>query len=193
MEEKIKTGKFVMPGDFLGTAEEFIPGPGAYEEGGKIYSSVTGIATLDTTHKQASVSSNVPEPPVLKKGDIVIGLVEDVREQSADVQIVMSRGHEDRALPLPDYGTIHISQTSSSYVRQLSSEFKVGDIVRAKVLDVKRGPIRLSTSGPDFGVIFATCSNCHSPLELEGNKLRCPNCGNLESRKLAKDYRKGIL
>jgi exosome complex component CSL4 len=193
MEEKIKTGEFVMPGDFLGTAEEFIPGPGAYEEGGKVYSSATGAVLLDTTHKQASVSSNVPEPPVLKKGDIVIGSVEDVREQSANVQIAMSRGNEGRALPLPDYGTIHISQTRGSYVRQLSTEFKVGDIVRAKVLDVAREPIRLSTSDSDLGVIFAACSNCRSPLELEGNKLRCPNCGNLESRKLAKDYRTGVL
>lgn len=42
-----KNGEFVLPGDLLGVSEEFIPGYGAYEDGGKVYSSIAGIAKLD--------------------------------------------------------------------------------------------------------------------------------------------------
>ncbi|KXB02756.1 RNA-binding protein, partial [candidate division MSBL1 archaeon SCGC-AAA261F19] len=32
MEKQVNTGDFVVPGDFLAIAEEFVPGTGAYEE-----------------------------------------------------------------------------------------------------------------------------------------------------------------
>jgi exosome complex component CSL4 len=71
--------------------------------------------------------------------------------------------------------------------------FRAGDIVRAKVIGVQREPIQLSTVGRDLGVLVALCSRCRTVLNREGNRLRCPECGSLESRKLTNDYRQGVL
>ncbi len=190
---EIRTGDFVVPGDFLATAEEFVPGDGAYEEEGKIYAASTGVVLVDARVKRISVFSRAQGPPTLKRDDVVVGRIEEVREQSANVFIGVLRGREDRELPLPNSGMIHISQTHTGYVKDLSSQFKAGDIVRARVLNAGREPVQLTTAGDELGVMVASCSRCRAPLEREGTKLRCPNCGNVEFRKLAKDYRQGVL
>ena len=190
---EVKTGDFVVPGDFLATAEEFVPGDGAYEEGGKIYSSSTGVVLVDVQTKHISVFSRIAGPPALKRGDVVVGRVEEVRDQTANVYIGVLRGREDRELPLPNMGTVHVSQVHTGYVKEMRRQFKPGDIVRARVLNARREPVQLSTAGDDLGVIVAACSRCRVPLEREDSKLRCPECGNVEFRKLASDYRQGAL
>ena len=190
---EIKTGDFVVPGDFLATAEEFVPSDGAYEDDGKIYSACTGVVLVDVQTKHISVLSRTSGPPKLKRGDTVIGRVEDVREQSANVYIGVLKGREKRELPLPNMGTIHISQVRTGYARDMSHQFKSGDIVRARVLDARREPVQLSTAAADLGVIVASCSRCRAPLKLEDSKLLCSECGNVEFRKLASDYRQGAL
>jgi len=193
MVEEIKTGDFVIPGDFLATAEEFVPGDGAYEEEGNIYSSCTGVVLVDIRTKRISVFPKTPTPPTMKRGDTVIVRVDEVREQLARVDIGVLKGHEDRQLPLPDAGTIHVSQVRDSYVKDLSNEFKAGDVVRAKVLNAQRSPIQLSTVGDDLGVIVAFCSKCKAPLDIDGSRLKCSECGNIEFRKIASNYRQGVL
>ncbi|MBC7218641.1 MAG: exosome complex RNA-binding protein Csl4 [Hadesarchaea archaeon] len=190
---EVSTGDFVVPGDFLATAEEFVPGNGAYEENGKIYAANTGVVLVDARTKHISVFSRTAGVPTLKRGDIIIGRIEEVRDQNATVVIGSLRGREDRALPPPNLGSIHISQTDAGYVKDLSREFRVGDIVRAKVINANREPVQLSTVGEDLGVIVAFCSRCRTPLTRQGKKLVCESCGNVEFRKMANDYRKGVL
>lgn len=193
MNREIKTGDFVIPGDFLSTAEEFIPGEGAYEEDGEIYSSSTGVVLMDDREKKISVHQKTNKPPSPKEGDVVIGLVERVKGQMVNVSVGILRGREDRQLPSSGDSIIHISKVSDDYVEDLSKEFKPGDIVRAKVLSTNRGSMRLSTVGDGFGVLVALCSNCRTVLDKKDSKLKCSNCGNIENRKIPKDYRKGIL
>jgi exosome complex component CSL4 len=90
-------------------------------------------------------------------------------------------------------GTVHVSQVHTGYVKEMRHQFKPGDIVRARVLNAQREPIQLSTAGDDLGVIVAACSRCCMSLERDGSKLRCPECGNVEFRKLASDYRQGAF
>ncbi len=189
---EIKTGDFVVPGDFLATTEEFVPGDGAYEDIGKIYSSTTGVVLVDARTKHVSVFSRILGPPTLKRGDVVIGRIEEVKDQSANILIGVLRGREDRELHF-NSGTVHISQTHTGYVKELREQFRPGDIIRAKVINARREPVQLATAGEELGVIVARCSQCREPLEREDKKLRCPSCGNVEFRKLANDYRKGVL
>ena len=193
MDEEIKTGDFVVPGDFLAVAEEFVPGEGAYEENGNIYSTCTGVVMLDVRTKKAAVHSNTTSVPVLKVGDIVIGRIDMTREQRANITIGVLRGMEDRQLPLPDLGSIHVSDIRKEYVRDLSEQFVPGGIIRARVIKAGQKPISLSTDTDDLGVIVANCSICRVPLDKEDSGLKCPSCGRIEPRKIASDYRKGIL
>lgn len=191
--EEIKTGSFVVPGTLLSTVEEFLPGEGVYEEGGKVYSSCAGLVLVDLRTRKISVISK-SSPPVPKRGDIVLGKVEELFPQKVEVTIESLRRNENRQLPPPTLGVIHVSQVSRKYVKSLDKKFRVGDIVRAKVEEVGREMIRLSTTEDDLGVILAKCSRCNVPLKVDNlkiGKLRCPLCKEVEFRKLADDYGRG--
>ncbi len=191
--QEIKTGTFVVPGTFLSTVEEFLPGEGVYEEEGKVYSSCAGLVLMDLRTRKISVISR-SSPPVLRKGDIVLGEVEDVQPQRVEVTIESLRRNEERQLPPPKLGIIHVSRVSRRYVRELEKKFRVGDIVRAKVEEVGREMVQLSTVEDDLGVILAKCMRCNVPLvvdNLKMGKLKCPLCKRVEFRKVAEDYGKG--
>ncbi|MFN4133458.1 MAG: exosome complex RNA-binding protein Csl4, partial [Candidatus Hadarchaeales archaeon] len=188
---EVKTGDMVLPGDLLATVEEFVPGEGVYEEDGRIYSGVVGTVLIDMRAKKISVFVGQNAPAVLKIGDIVIGRVDEVKEQFASVFLEAMRGKENRALPAPKTGTIHISRVHMGYVRDLGRFFRPGDIVRAKVVGTQREQVQLTTAERDLGVLVALCSRCRNILKREGGKLICSNCGSVESRKIASDYRQG--
>lgn len=184
-------GDLVVPGTELGYTEEFIPGEGAFEENGVIYAALTGLLKKDMKERKISVAPKVEVPPTPKNDDLVVGSVADVKAQVAIVNVIKLVGKE-RAPAGEVVGTIHISQTKDSYVQYLDRELRPGDIVFAKITNASRTPIQLSTVDRNLGVVKAFCSNCNTPLAHSANRLRCPSCGRIESRKLSTEYGKGI-
>lgn len=193
MKENVETGEFVIPGNFLATTEEFVPEEGVYEEGNGIYSSRTGVTLKDIDSKTISVHPKTDTPPVLEKGDIVIGRVDRVRGQIASVDIGAVRGKEDREIPFSIDAVIHISKVSDDYVDELEDELRPNDIVRAKVLSATKESAELSVVDDSLGVLVGFCSKCRAVLDKEDSKLECPNCGHTTDRKITNDYRQGIL
>jgi len=186
----MESGDFVLPGVELGFSEEFLASKGTYEEEGKIYSAVTGTLDVDTDNREMRVETRTSKIPEPQEGDVVIGRVVDVKQQFAPVKLIRLIG-VPRKLPGSFYGTIHISKVKTSYVQDLSREISAGDIVRAKVINTRRQPLSLSTEDKDMGVIKGYCSRCNVALKLEKNRLRCPKCDKVESRKYALDFGKG--
>lgn len=184
--EEIRTGTFVVPGTFLATVEEFMCGEGTYKEGGKIYSSRAGIVLVDVKGKRISVASK-GGPPELKRGDVVIGVVEETKKQAAMVSVKLLAGSE-KSLPYPTDGIIRISSVRRGFVPRLEGELREGDVVRAKVLEVRNGLIHLTLGEPDLGVILAYCSKCRGILQRAKNRLYCRECGNMETRKISSSY-----
>ncbi|KXA91733.1 hypothetical protein AKJ57_00150 [candidate division MSBL1 archaeon SCGC-AAA259A05] len=193
MNKEVRTGDFVVPGDFLATAEEFVPDEGVYEEENAVYSSRTGIILKDIDSKKISVHPKTESPPVMKEGDIVIGRVDRINRQVANVDIAAVRGMENREIPFTGDSVIHISRISDDYVEDIEDELRPNDIVRARVVEVTKGSVDLSIEDDSLGVLVARCSECRGLLERQDSKLKCPNCGRVSSRKMADDYRKGLL
>lgn len=187
---KIKDN-FVIPGDFIGTSEEFLSRNGTYEDKGNIYAACTGVAKIDTKERSVSVVPQTDTPPVPKVGDIVIGRVSDIKSSVVLVDIARIKGQEDREIATLEQGAIHISNIKDAYVKELGYEFGFRDIVRAKVIDAKT--LRLSTDHKDLGVIKAICSRCRATLRRKGDKLECSGCGRIETRKIADDYGSGMI
>jgi exosome complex component CSL4 len=187
-----ETGEFVLPGDMIGTAEEFISNNNTFKYGGNIYSSATGQVRINNKTRTISVVPKTDIPPMIRNGDVVIGRVNDLRSSVALVEIAMLEGKGEREIVNLQPAAIHVSNVKDSYVKSLDYEFSPFDLVRAKVIDVKA--MRLSTSGNNLGVIKAYCSKCNVSMEKQsnngnkGSKLKCPVCGNIESRKLAGNY-----
>jgi exosome complex component CSL4 len=189
-EEELEKGGFVLPGELVGTTEEFKPGEGTNVSAGDIYSTATGNIIIDRKARVVSVRPRTLTPNILKVGDIIYGKITDVRESGAIVEVAGIEGKEDREIVNVRSGDIHVSNVRDSYVKRLSDEFRPFEIVKARVIDTER--IRLTTAEDSLGVVKAYCSNCKGELVLEGKKLKCPVCNMTETRKISTEYGKGV-
>lgn len=189
-EEK---GKLVLPGDLVGTSEEFTSRDGTYENRGNIYATTAGIVKVNNKNRSVSVIPVTNIPPVLKEGDIVIGRVHNMRESVALVEIAALKGGSDREIVGDLNAAIHVSNVKDAYVKDLNYEFSAFDIVKAKVIDMRS--MRLSTVDKELGVMKAYCGKCRTVLAKDdGNdKLKCPKCERTETRKLSSDYGTGTV
>ncbi|ASJ03040.1 RNA-binding protein [Thermococcus profundus] len=188
-----KDGDVVLPGDYLGVIEEYLPGEGVKEENGELIATRAGKVRIDPERMEIHVEPVTDVPPLPKVGDVVIAQVLEVKPQAVIVQLLTIEGRKDRDIATSKLAGIHVSQVKNGFVEDLSKEFKVGDIVRAKVIANEKSPIQLTTKAPDLGVVYAFCSRCRTPLVRRGNQLVCPKCGNVETRKLSTLYRKLVI
>ena len=176
----------VLPGDQVSTSEELLPGDGTFEEEGIIRASRVGIYMVDEKHKKAVVKPLTSIPVELRRGDIVLASVNSVRSNMIIAEVIHVIG-KNRAISGDTNGTLRVSEISAGYVKDPATEYAPGDIIRAKVTQVKPS-VQLATKDRDLGVIKAVCSRCRHPLSQKGNMLECSNCFNKEKRKTAHDY-----
>src|SRR5438046_4728517 len=177
--------KMVLPGDEIAVAEEFEPGDGTYERNGLVFAATPGVLFLDPENRVARVRAFNP-PAELKIGDIVYGVVDDIRGMMATATILAIHGRT-RQISGESEGTIHISNVSEDYTEDIHDKFRLGDIIRAKVIQVKPS-VQLTTAEATLGVGKASDSVCRGAHELRGRDLYCPRDERTERRKVAADY-----
>ncbi|MCW4022385.1 MAG: exosome complex RNA-binding protein Csl4 [Candidatus Bathyarchaeota archaeon] len=186
-ESERKSGLFVVPGDSLGVIEEFTSGPGTYVEDGVIHSKITGRTLLDMLNREVSVYPLVTSATFPKVGDIVFGMVSDVKSKNAVLDITHVG---DKKISGNFKGMLHISGVSHGYVDNMFNICKAGDIMRARIISTENRSFFLGTTSRELGVIFALCSICGNSLAPGNRGLSCSNCGSIERRKVAPDYGK---
>ncbi len=184
--------ELVFPGDELGVAEQFLPGEGTYEEDGKVYASWIGEAHLDPEEFVAEVYPRTTTPLEIQEGDIIIGRVVSLRKSFASVEVVAEASQPDRDPTNEARGTLHISKISHDYLDQIEDAFRIGDIVRGRVIEAEPS-IQLLTKDDDLGVLLARCPRCRTVMETKGHGLVCPNCDWKSRATLAADYGTGNL
>ena len=184
-QTKAKPGG-VLPGDKLAVSEEFLPGRHTYDDSGLIRALVAGSVVKDTKSMEISVKP-AAEPEIIKVDDWVTGQVEGAQANSANVHIYFHNGK-------PTYkdfsGMLSLRGLSGGgRGARRTTPVKMGDVVRCRVYSLLNGIIHLTIDEPDMGVVAALCGNCGKPL-LGGNATRakCDECGNVEERKLARDF-----
>lgn len=180
------SNKVVLPGEQLSTSEELSPGEGTFEDDGLIKASRVGTYIVDEKHRRAIVKPLTSIPVELKRGDIALAEVRSVRSNMVIAEVIHVIGKK-RSISGDTNGTLRVSEISTGYVKDPSTEYAPGDIIRAKVTQIKPS-IQLATKDKDLGVIKSMCSKCRHPLIRKGNMLECDNCRNKEKRKLANDY-----
>lgn len=184
MKEVKKVG--VLPGDKVAVSEEFLPGMHTYDDSGVIRSLATGSVIKDMKSMEISVKP-AAEPELIRVDDWVTGQVEGSQANSANVHIFFHNGK-------PTYkdfsGMLSLRGLSGGgRGARRTTPVKPGDIVRCRVFSLVNGIIHLNIDEPDMGVVAALCGNCGRPL-LRGSATRakCEECGNVEERKLARDF-----
>jgi exosome complex component CSL4 len=174
--------KLVLPGEYLGAAEEFLPGPGTYEDRGRIYAAVLGSPTVEPRDKSVRVAARNAIPAV-EDDELVYARVDELKAAMA-ICTILSTAENPRAIPGAPEGTVHISKAKEGYTETLSGEFAVGDLILARVIQA-RPSVKLTTAASSLGVVAARCQVCHALLHTSGTELVCPRCGHREHRKLA--------
>jgi exosome complex component CSL4 len=176
-----------VPGEFLGTEEEFAQGEHTFDEDGRIYAGIAGKQSLDKS-RRCSIAPSVKVPHRVSQGSVVYGIIAEIFEPVAIVRLVGVENERGRQV-VPDSAVIHASGIRQGYVKNVRDELRIGDIVKATVSEVRPHGIYLSTKEKSLGVVKAFCTRCRAPLALSGRDLLCGSCGNREYRKLAVPYR----
>ncbi|MEM1513301.1 MAG: exosome complex RNA-binding protein Csl4 [Candidatus Thermoplasmatota archaeon] len=187
----IEEGSIVTPGDRVATTEELLSGEGTYEEGGVIRASIFGKFVMDKERMKAVIKPLTDAPLVLKEGDTVICEIKQIMENIVIAKILHLAGNE-REIAGEKEGAIFISNIDNEFVEDVKSKFRIGDIIRAKIVRVDP-VINFSTKDKHLGVIKAFCSNCRNILIRKNNILECKICGRIEIRKIADDYGSGNI
>ena len=177
--------RIVMPGEELATTEEFLAGEGTFELKGRIFSSYFGEFDLDPEEMVARVR---PINPLvrLKVGETVLAHVTDLKNSMVIANVVRVEGNP-RDVTGETLASIHISKISEGYTEDVWKEFRLGDIIRARVVQAEPS-VQLSTDKPELGVLMALCTKCRKPLVKKDKNLFCENCQRVEHRKTAPDY-----
>lgn len=184
--KEAKSKARVLPGDKLAVSEEFLPGMHTYEDSGVIRALAAGSVAKDTKKLEISVEP-AAQPELIKVDDWVTGQVESSQANSANVHIYFHNGRPT----YKDFSGMLTLRGLSGGGRgaRRTTPVKTGDVVRCRVFSLVNGIIHLTIDEPDMGVVAALCGNCGRPL-LRGSATRakCEECGNVEERKLARDF-----
>jgi len=173
MENKQKN--VVVPGEEIGVIEEYTPFGLTYEYDGRIRSMIVGKVKMDKNERSIEVIGRGLSATFPLENSIVDGVVESSGNAGGIVRIYSINGK----LVSND-----LTGVLRSHERQ-EDLYKLGDIVRARVISLTNKTIWLDISSPDTGVLKTRCSKCGGEVNLvPPNNVKCLNCGNLEKRKL---------
>ncbi len=185
---------FTIPGEYVGTQEEYESGFGTYNEDGEIYSSNTGDLKLDKKQHSAEVRAETQIPKMQNPGTIVLGQVTKASGQIVQLDLAPFDSKKFKFVPHDKSAILHIGNIKDDYIEDVKTQYKVGDLVRAKITDVNAHTVELTTDQGNLGAIKAHCPKCRSAMKKTGrDKVKCPECGKKDTRKTTKDYGKGKL
>lgn len=182
--ENESESKLVYPGTFLCYSEEFIPAENAFEDtDGKVYATAVGVKRESREKRSIGVSTTMTKR-LIKERDLAYARVEDLYEKVALLSIQPA---SKLIASFSNFAYLRISEVKRGFVESFRGYLGIGDLIKARVVEVTPLGIYFSIASPDLGVIKAFCSNCRSELKKHFKKslLYCENCGSEESRKLA--------
>jgi exosome complex component CSL4 len=170
--------KIVIPGEKLGTEEEYLSGKNTFEDDGKIRASNFGKAIFDDNEKEIKIEGKKIE--CLKRNDVVYAKIILVKESMAIVELIKEENNHSITTTK---GQIAVRNISNNYVENPYEYFKIGDIVKAKILEISDNVVELTTKEEGLGVVIAYCTNCRKEMVYSNEKLTCFECNRSEKRK----------
>jgi len=177
---------FTLPGEKVASIEEFEGADGTYESNGVVRASKIGKITYDLKKRVVKVDQKTKSPPLPKAGDTVIGFIDMVPGNMVSMRILYINNVKT------DAGFTAISLMRGGRGRR-GVMFRVGDVVRAKVVSLLNANIHVIFNDESLGVIYTVCHSCGSSVVRVDGEVKCVECSTTEERKLAEDYGKASL
>ena len=192
MHIKKTTGYPTLPGDNIASIEEFDAGKDVYVLDGILRSNGVGTRTYDFK-KRIARTEKVNSPSLPKIGDITIGFIEMLFGSMMSVRILYINGKKS----LSGYSAIasvRVGSLGRERDRRSRPVFRVGDIIRGRVISLLNSSIHIAIDEKEFGVLYTLCFNCSGDtVRVRGNGIKCVECGASEDRKLTDDYGKKTI
>lgn len=173
--------KFVVPGEVLCVAEEYLPLEGVFaDQRGFIKSRFLGQALYNLRMKEVKV---LPLKEIVSLGprDRVIAEVRDVQERIAVAEAFVKL--PETPMKYRRMGVILGRKNDA-----LENIVGIGDIALLNVVNVYRGLVTFDIYSPGCGVMLAMCSVCGNVLDKRNGILVCSRCGSRERRKTVLKY-----
>jgi exosome complex component CSL4 len=171
-----KLSEFVFPGKEIATSEEAVSGSGTVEENGLILAALGGKGEL---RGGKAFVSNPKSVRMLARGDLIYGKVYDLFDQ---VALIMFKPAGENVGTSADMAFLRIAEIQRGYTESFSDFLRIGDLVKAKVIDVTPMGVYVTIAESGLGVVKAYCTSCRRELD---NQLHCAVCDRRERRKMA--------
>ena len=184
-----KKHDIVVPGEYLGPAEEFKSGEGTYVRFCQVYANRAGykmVKKLNENESEISIVRDKQSQVLPTIGAVVTAKVTGVNTRFGKLAILAVEG-----CPLnePFRGTLRkedIRATEKDKV-EIYKSFRPGDIVQARVSSLGDShSYFLSTAENELGVIFAMSEAGASMIPISWKEMQCPETMVKECRKVAK-------
>ncbi len=175
-----RSAKVVLPGDEIATIEEFSSSNHTYEYDGSIRSTSIGKVIYDIKSRIVKVNV-IKSVQVPNKGDYIIGFVHSLVTNIASIRVLCINSIKSDAR----FDALYISRGKI----KAHSMFRIGDIVRARVVSLLNGYIYITFKDDNLGVIYTRCSGCGGEVvKISNEEVKCIECNLISTRKLASDY-----
>lgn len=180
----------ILPGEQVASIEEFEAGKNTYTHNGSVRSTALGVKIYD--FKRRIVKIDQKNSPMLPKiGDILIGYIEMLFGNMFSVRILYINDKKSDA----GFSAIASARVGGASGRDRGDRrgriiFRIGDIVRGRVISLLNSTIHITIDEKEFGVLYALCFNCGGNTVRVNNTVKCIECGLYEERKLTNDYGK---
>jgi len=187
----------IIPGEQVALIEEFEGGKNTYITNGTIRSKAVGTRVYD--FKRRIVKINQKNSPMLPKiGDVLVGYIEMLFGSMISVRVLYINEKKSYA----GFSAIASARTGGSSNnsggggwrergdRRGRTIFRVGDIIRGRVISLLNSTIHITIDEKEFGVLYTLCFNCGGDTVRVHNSVKCIECGVYEERKLTHDYGK---
>jgi len=178
--------RVTLPGDKVAYIEEFEGADGTYESDGIVRSSRIGKTVFDLKKRVVKIDHKARSSSLPKVGDLVVGFVDMVPSNMVSMKILYINDVKSEA----GFGAISLMKGGRG---RRGIMFRVGDIVRAKVVSLLNANIHVTFHDENLGVIYTVCHSCGSNVVRVDGKVKCIECGTTEERKFAEDYGKVSL
>jgi exosome complex component CSL4 len=181
----------IVPGEYVALIEEFEGGKNTYVLDGNIRSATVGLPMYDL--KRHIVKIKQKNSPMLAKiGDTVVGYIEMLFGSMMSVRILYL--NEKKSISgFSAIASTRVALSGSGWSRGERKSriiFRVGDIIRGRVISLLNSTIHITIDEKEYGVLYTLCFNCGGDSVRINNTIKCIECGAQEERKLTNDYGK---
>lgn len=199
-----------LPGQLLGSADKYLPGPGTHMHESQVYASIAGPVLTTPTPKTTQTKpspllsiqrpSPSTDPGILGTGSggggtilpevnsVVLALITRLGPRFATCEILVIDSTVCRESFQGQIRREDIRATEKDKIKTEES-FRVGDLVRGTVISLgDQSNYYVSTSENEFGVVMARSDEGRLMYPVSWREFRDPVTGRAELRKAAKPF-----